>query len=252
MWNTRAWVLRPGLSQSCAVHRPCCSEETQRAFQGLQWWQLCRHLYLPPGGGSTNVTYSKVGQKAVALVLWHSLSSWYFWFLCSPAFLKDFQNEPEIAHFTFFFFCPRGQGHTYVLVIGPEPVLRLSVKSTLLPSCVTHARQRCRFAELGGTSALKLGSRTCLNKILFNHSTSACKCLPLHCQSVSVCFGPASLLESWFVFCSQWFLVQAIYHPESSHGSGNGNLETHQCMSLYLRYCIMQGFKHPVDNSQCF
>lgn len=112
--------------------------------------------------------------------------------------------------------CPRAQCSASVQSLFLPPL------SPLLFFPVTHARQRCSTAEFGGTSGLKLESHTKLTMIFFSPSISACKCLPLHCQSLSVCIGTAGLLELLFALCSHCVLIQpgtrrnkSVYHPGS-------------------------------------
>lgn len=105
-------------------------------------------------------------------------------------------SEPEVLHVATL-----SQGTMQCFCSEP-----FSSPSFLFP--VTHARERCSTAELGETSALKLGSPTKLTMTFFSPSISACKYLPLHCQSLSVCIGTAGLLQLLFVLCSHYVLIQ--------------------------------------------
>lgn len=185
-----------GCNINCAVHKQF--HRWLKSFPGSAVVWAAQDTYqLLPGRERKNVICCKAGNKAVALVLLHFLciSS----FLCSPTFLKVFHSESEAVHIAFL-----SQGTTEYFC--SEPVCRVLIKSTFLLSLVIHAMQRCSTTELGGTSTLKLGSHTWLSKILFSPSISASKCLPLHCPSLSVCFGIAGMLD--LVFCSQCFLIQ--------------------------------------------
>lgn len=149
-----------------------------------------------------NVTCFKAENKAVALVLLHFSVSFSLaevpGFICSPAFLKNFQWT---RGFPCYYSVPE-----YNTVL----LFRAFFFSLFLPSFfspVTHARQRCSTAELGGTSALKLGFHTKLTMIFFSPSISACKCLPLYCRSSRVCIGTAGFLEFLFALCSHYILI---------------------------------------------